>query len=213
MEFWPDLNTAAQDVNQAVKATRSTDGNPLAFAHEETPAFNLPKIELLPTDDATAPAGKRPKPPATVGNPTNEGTPITWTEVAERLQELRRQGERFTSQADFAKRIGCSPATVNKAISNTPGIQEWAIRPTSGAPSTVSLNSVILDNNADGREPDPAELIEDTEVDTMFRHLLEEAKPEERAKLNAMTTEEKRELARTVANDPDASNRISRRKA
>jgi biotin operon repressor len=44
---------------------------------------------------------------------------MTWQDAAERLKRLRAQGEPWTSQHQLAEQIGCSPATIKKAIKNT----------------------------------------------------------------------------------------------
>jgi hypothetical protein len=48
--------------------------------------------------------------------PDKPPAPITRQEAAERLERLRTQGEAFTSQHKLAEQIGCSSATINKAI-------------------------------------------------------------------------------------------------
>ena len=78
---------------------------------------------------------------------------MSWQEVAKRLEELRKQGEPFTSQRKLAKDLGCSASWVNKAIKETPALHGWAKR--QAAPKAQSLNEVVTDRTAESREPNP----------------------------------------------------------
>ncbi len=52
-------------------------------------------------------------------------------------------------------------------------------------------------DNARSKVANPADVLTDDEVDTTFARLLQEAKAEERASLNAMTQSQRRDLVRT----------------
>jgi len=53
------------------------------------------------------------------------------------------------------------------------------------------------------REPIPGDTVEDKDVEAMLQRLLEEANPDERARIHAMSFAEKRQLAETAYRDPD----------
>jgi hypothetical protein len=102
--------------------------------------------------------------------------------AAERLERLHAQGEAWPGYQEMANRLGCSKATVYKAICSTRELTAWAKR--QAAPRAGQS----LDNEKAGakedipqrREPDPAEGVAETEL----RELLEKADPDERAFLN-----------------------------
>lgn len=55
------------------------------------------------------------------------------------------------------------------------------------------------------RELDP---VDAASTDEVFNLIVQQAKPSERAKLNAMTPDQRLELVATIAHDPDAMRRI-----
>jgi hypothetical protein len=141
---------------------------------------------------------------------TNE---MTWQEAAGRLEQLRQQGERFKSRARYAKEFPCSAATIQKAIDNSKTLQGWAPRKSKAPPGVSGLTEVIIDRTPQQREADPGEVaLEDADVDMVMAKLLNEADADERAELNSLSVEKRRELAKLVAKDPDASNRVWSRK-
>jgi hypothetical protein len=81
---------------------------------------------------------------------------LSWQQAAERLERLRSQGEPFTSQHLLAKQLGCSPATINKAIKESPSLSTWATRK-AAAPKAQGLHEVVTDRTAQGSEPNPAD--------------------------------------------------------
>lgn len=121
---------------------------------------------------------------------------MKWQEAAERLEWLRQQGKSFTSQKKLAGQLGCSPATINKAIDKTASLQAWA--KVDAVPKAQSINEVVLDNVAHGRESGP-------EDEAAIREYLEreDISPDERAFFNGLSTED--QLA--FLDDPDADNR------
>lgn len=151
---------------------------------------------------------KRPADTAAVGEQAEVTGGTTWQAVAEFLEGLRIKGERFTSQEDYAERLGCSPSTVNKAIHRTPTLEEWAKRPVSSTLWTKSLEGAVLDNTPEQREADPAGAIEPADIDVALQYLIEHATPEERARIHAMSPAEKRKLAELAYQDPDTEKRI-----
>ncbi len=118
-------------------------------------------------------------------------------EAAERLERLRGQGEPFTSQSKLAEQFGCSSATINKAIKNTPSLQTWAKPTTSTAPRAQSLNEVVTDWTAQRRELQP-------EDEAALREFIENAEPEVKAWFLALPTASQLE----VLDDPDQYHKI-----
>jgi len=122
---------------------------------------------------------------------------MSWQEAAERLERLRQQGEPYTSQQKFAKQFGCAPATINKAIRNTPSLKVWAkVDPT---PKAQSINEVVTDSTAQNRELGP-------EDEAAIREYLErdDITPEERAFFNGLSPADQL----IFLDDPDADNGI-----
>ncbi len=170
----------------------------------------------------------------------DERTPIQpatgdtdWRDVQRRLLELYEQGERYTSIADLANRLGCSKATVHKAIkppqSSLDGLNKadraqansaarklagWQARSSTGngAPHAISLNDLITDSVAQAREANPATEAEGADWDVEFERLRNEAEPDERTRLDAMSEDRKRELMAELRKDPDRYDRVVGRK-
>jgi hypothetical protein len=151
------------------------------------------------------PAGAEAERKPTNPNPqasAEETTGITWQQAAERLNRLRQQGEPWTSQRKLAKQLGCSSATINKAIHETPSLHAWAKHQTAATPKAQSLNEVVTDSTAQSREPDPAD-------DAAIREYLErDLTPEERAFFNGLSREDQLDFL----DDPDKHGKILGRK-
>jgi hypothetical protein len=98
---------------------------------------------------------------------------MRWQDAARELKESFEQKEPFRSKSEWAHRLRCSYATVDKAIDKiseeVPGFREWAQRP-EAAPRAVGqpagrpkghedpdLDDAMLDRLADRRELDPSE--------------------------------------------------------
>jgi hypothetical protein len=128
------------------------------------------------------------------GDDAGDGT-LAWDEVAERLERLRRQGERFTSQRKLAKQIGCSSATVNKAIRNTPSLRAWAKIYTT--PKAQSITPVVTDSTAQNRELEP----EDQAAINEYRQR-EDLTPDERAFFNGLTPQDQIEFLEGLEDQP-----------
>ena len=130
-----------------------------------------------------------------------------WQDVQKRLLEFHHRGEEFTSFRKLAKRLGVrSTSTVSKAINNSDELTEWKERHNQNRitkPRASSLNEGVQDNAVQHREADPAKFVPDDDVDTVMARLIEEASPKERARLNAMTSEERRTLAEAVQSQSD----------
>jgi hypothetical protein len=90
--------------------------------------------------------------------PTRPADPpgLSRREAAERLERLRLQGERWTSYGTMGQRIGCSAATVFKAVKERDELRRWATHP-AAAPRAQSLNAVLIDSTAQTVHPNPAD--------------------------------------------------------
>lgn len=128
-----------------------------------------------------------------VAQETNAET--NWRDVQKRLLRLRDAGEPFTSQRDLAKRLNCSVGTIHKAVKDSEKLKGWAAR-AKGSPKAQSLNEVTTDNTPSHRETDPADGPGDDEIDRVMGILIEQAKPAERAGLNELSADGRREMAR-----------------
>lgn len=130
--------------------------------------------------------------------PSDDAAQTDWRDVQERLLSLRGQGERYTTQQDLARRLGCSGATINKAINDSDTLKGWMARhrESKASPRATSLNEVIADNAEQTREPGPADALPDEDVDNALARLIEQAEPSERARLSNMSPEQRREVAR-----------------
>lgn len=152
-----------------------------------------------------------------------------WRDVQRRLLELYVRGEAFPTYRDLAKALECSVATIrkaikppqaaldrldeadrNEAISIAHKLAGWQARHSKrrGSPRASSLTERMMDNAEQTRELDPAEGAETDDADVVFARLLQEAKPDERAKLNVMTSEQRRELVALLRDDPDRYDRL-----
>ncbi len=189
-------------VVQAPDAPRAAVPESTAASAVSLPATNLPQTATEPPAPPSKPAENREL--AAASN-------ITWQFVAACLEDLRLKGEAFKSQGHYAETLHCSPATVNKAIQRTPTLAEWAQRPVSSTSSALSIEGAVLDKVPQRRECDPADTIEQPDIDAAMAYLLDQAAPEERAKIHAMSPAEKRRLAEIAYRDPDRESQILER--
>ena len=104
-------------------------------------------------------------------------------------------------------------AKVNKAIKNTPSLHDWAKPQGNAGPRAQSLTEVVTDAVSQRREPNPADIVEDEDAEVALRYLIEEAGPEEKARILSMTPEKQHALAILAFKDPDRSDKILGRKA
>lgn len=120
---------------------------------------------------------------------------IRWQEVRDRLLRLREQGEPYTSHGDLAKRLGCGRTTISKAIHNSNKLKGWMARERgTPAPRAHSLNEFVMENTVDERAVDPSESNFDDVHAIALTQLLDQASPEERARINALSGDEQRQL-------------------
>jgi hypothetical protein len=172
------LRTIEEVTNELAEAATATgpDDRASATGTEERPASEAP---AAPTQPATATAG------------------MTWQEAAKRLRRLREQGEPWTSYETLAGQIGCSKATVHKAVNQTKELQSWAKR--QAAPrAQQGLDCPVLDNTVQQRELNP-------EDDAAIREYLEreDLTPDERAFFNGLSRNDQLDFL----DDPDKHQR------
>lgn len=146
----------------------------------------------------------------------------SWRGAQAYLEGCRLKGEPFTTQEKMAERVGCSPATINKAIQKgSVELQEWAAK--QHTPSRLNVSpeaaAVALETTPQSREPDPGDVAEQYDVDVCMRFLIEQAKrtsPEAAAdtaaRIQAMDPAKQRELAEMTYRDPDKAEQIERRR-
>jgi hypothetical protein len=198
-ELRPNAKTVGHIVDAAVSGARCEI--------ENSPYRRDPTA--TPTPDAAA-AAKRP---ATPSNLADGGNGWTWQTVLAKLDEIRLTGKRFTSRQRLASDIGCTKFLVQKAISNgTAEVQAWATKPRrpSRLNAAPEVAAVAFDDTPQAREPDPADITEEGDIDAAMAYLLDQAGPAERARINAMSPAEKRVLAETFYRDPDQEEQQSR---
>lgn len=147
---------------------------------------------------------------------TAVGEGVGWQEAQDAAERMRKEGKPFTSYARIAALIGCEKSTLHKAIKDdgTVELQEWASKQRAASRLNVApeLAAVILDSTPQGREPNPADILEDSDVDVMLARLLDQAGPDERARINAMSPAERRQLAKAAYHDPDLEEQALRRR-
>lgn len=161
---------------------------------------------------------------ATVVEPKTRTSETDWRDIRQRLERLREQGEQYTTQAKLAAKLTCSPSTINKAISRSTKLNAWKAEAIAWrgnkAPPTSSLTEAHLDNLAQPCEQDPAEAASLDDPEEVLAHLIQDAAPKIRAKLNTitpkdvqeMTGDQVRNLVDMICNDPDKYNRVLGRK-
>ncbi len=139
--------------------------------------------------------------------PKAPGGGMSWRNAKHEAEQIRLNGDPFTSYPKMAKRIGCSRSTLHKAIVTfgTVELQDWASkqRGASRLNAPPEVAAVAIENTPQGREPDPAGIIEDADIDNTLTYLMDEADPNERARINAMDAAQKRRLVELVLRDPD----------
>lgn len=164
-------------------------------------------------------------------------TATDWRDVQRRLYELYERGDVWPKYDELERRLGCSRSTIRKAIKPPDGalnrlekderkeavsigkkLAGWQARHTKGKRThrASSLTEVHLDNTAQTREQNPAEAVTLDDPEEVLAHLIQDAEPKVRAKLNAitpkdvqdMTGDQVRQMAEMIANDPDKYDRV-----
>jgi hypothetical protein len=124
------------------------------------------------------------------------GTDTDWKDVQGRLLAKRSRGEPYTSLRKLKVELGCSDATIRKAIADSDELKGWKARSkaTKAAPKATDLGAAVKENTRQTTEPAPDDFLPDDDVDATMRWLIEQAKPDERAKLNVLDDAGRRAL-------------------
>lgn len=182
--------------------------------------------ELDEPTTAEASATPTQQPPAPPAAPTPEhpkpaiGTGLDWRTARDRLIAIRRQGESFTSLRDLATRVGCSEGLIRKAIKQDVGLRAWTAeskRTRRTAPAATGLERAIH-RTPQQREEAPelasVEADETDDTDVLLQRLIDAASPAERARLHAMSDEQRMSLLRLMRDqDEDRDARRLRKRA
>ena len=181
------------------------------------PAMPLPSFARQPADlhAMQALAASAATPEATVGRGQ-----ISWQTARDRLVAIRRQGESFASLRDLAARVGCSEGLIRKAIKQDVGLRAWAAeskRTRRTAPAATGLERAIH-RTPQQREEAPelasVEADETDDTDVLLQRLIDAASPAERARLHAMSDEQRMSLLRLMRDqDEDRDKRRLRKRA
>jgi len=150
------------------------------------------------------------------------GPKVKWQVALRFLEECRLKGARFTTQEDMAERVGCSPATISKAIleKGSVELQEWAKRQSSVSRLNLlpEAANVALKAIPQSREPDPSDVTEQSDVDAATKFLVaqalrtggSEAADKAEAQIQAMDDAQRRSLAEMIYKDPDRAEQAER---
>jgi hypothetical protein len=149
-------------------------------------------------------------PPTAHGKPTGPAKKMT-VKIAIDKAKKYCQRHPFPGVNALADSVGCSPSTMSKAVHGSNFLREmFKERQNGKSVSTVQMTT-IAELEPQTREPDPSDAAAQT-TDAAFRRLLEQATPEERARLNAMQPAKRLELVATIEHDPDAEEQRKRRR-
>ncbi len=186
-----------------------------ALARYRLQAAGGPELADTTSSDAgPEPPGPAAKPQHTAGG-DDDG--MTWQEALDAAEKIRMADKPFTSYRKMAEAIGCTHSVLHDAIAEhgTVELQEWASkqRRASRLNAAPEVSAVAFENTPQAREPDPADITEEGDVDKAMAYLIEQAEksgPEEAARLRKMPADARRLLAETAYRDPDTSEQIFR---
>jgi hypothetical protein len=141
---------------------------------------------------------------------------------AKRVDEIRRLAEDhvrrspFPGVRAFAKLLGCSAATMSKAIRMSPRLRNAKARKQSnGDVPTVPMNDAIAGTTCQATEPDPLDSAAAAENNEILERLVSAARPSVRKayrqQLAQMPLDALVKLEDTLADDPDAGVRARAR--
>ena len=127
------------------------------------------------------------------------GTDTDWKDVQDKLLGKRDRGEPYTSERRLAEELGCSSGTISKAIDKSESLRGWVARHVGAkaAPKATGVDGAVADNTRQSTEPAPDDFLPPDDVDATMARLIEQANPEERAKLNTLDEAGRRELVAT----------------
>lgn len=127
------------------------------------------------------------------------GADADWESVQGCLLAKRERREPYTSLRMLANEFACSDATIRKAIDRSETLRGWRARSAEpkAACKATDLGAVVRDNTRQTTEPAPENVLPDDDVDATMARLIDQAKPDERAKLNALDDAGRRALVAT----------------
>ncbi len=127
------------------------------------------------------------------------GTDTDWKDVQGLLLAKRDRDEPYTSLRKLCRELKCSDATIRKAIDKSATLKGWQARSAGAkaAPKATDLGAVVRDNARQTTEPAPDDLLPDDDIQATMARLIDQAKPDERAKLNALDDAGRRALVAT----------------
>jgi hypothetical protein len=148
-----------------------------------------------------------------VAVPTNGSAALTSKGM--RWQEAMKAAENHCARNPFpgvnamAKIVGCSSSTMSKAIDRSAKLRAKLAEQEAQRKSVFAgaMSDATAASAKQTRERDPINAAS-TSTDDLFHRLVEQAKPSERAKLNAMTPEQRRQLIATIEHDPDEAQTV-----
>lgn len=131
---------------------------------------------------------------------------MTVEKLREELLGMRQRGEPYTSTQKLADLWGCAKSTVSQAINGSPALQQWAGTTQRGhqARPAATITPAMAESIAAPVPRREASLSSEQEQAVLAR-LLDQATPEQRAEIHAMTDEGRTALAeQMVAQQLDA---------
>ncbi len=128
------------------------------------------------------------------------GTGTDWKSVQGKLLAKRDRGELFTTGRALAREMGCEERTIRKAIAKTVGLKAWKnlSKGAKSAPKATDLGAADRERTQQTTEPSPSDVLPEDDVETAMNLLIQNAKPKERARLNALNDDERRSLVATL---------------
>ena|GEM_PF-4073007 len=152
--------------------------------------------------------------PAIVGlldgkTPAKVGEGKSWKEVQKELERYVKT-YRWSSRRALAKTLGCSTGTVGKAVKASAYLKareaEHKARARKGR--EVQMTDAVYDRTRRGNDPSDT-----ADLDAVTNRLLQDAKPEERARINELDAEGRRVLAKAYAAQEEEQTREERQHA
>lgn len=121
-------------------------------------------------------------------------------DIRTRLESMAGIGEPYTSMQKLAEALKCGKGTVHEAIHSSERLKRWAdIKPAGAKASGAQrLEGANLENAVSPNAPDPSAFLPEEDIDIVMAKLIDEAGPKERARLNAMTREQRRNLVQEI---------------
>jgi hypothetical protein len=124
-----------------------------------------------------------------------------------RLERIANCGEPYTSQRQLADDLGCSLATVNKAIAKSTKLRTWMASGRRTAPVAVRMDDIIADRVHQCRESAPDSYLPDDDVDTILQKLVAEAptdrREETRQAIANLNADARRQIAQIISENPE----------